>query len=192
MSRFVLRPSTIVASVVSSSIASSAAAGLVESFVIGSGAQSSHVQIQFANGNSYLYEVRYDVAGTGRSLFDAIAAAQPGYFAFETIDFSFGTALFGISVGGDSNAGFGTPPAYLDYWHYWTRGSADASWSESWVGFGARIVSDGSWDGWVFDSASEPAAVPVPGAGVIPAVGVLMNPIRRRRRLHANRFHRSA
>ena len=181
MSRSVLRPSTIVATVVSSSIASSAAAGLVESFVIGSGAQSSHVQIQFANGNSYLYEVRYDVAGTSRSLFDAIAAAQPGYFAFETIDFSFGTALVGIAIGGDSNAGFGTPPAYLDYWHYWTRGSAAAPWSESWVGFGARVVSDGSWDGWVFDSASEPANVPTPGAAILLALGLAPTSARRRR-----------
>lgn len=181
MSRSIRRRPFIVAVFGIGAVSCSAAGGLVESFVVGSGAQSSHVQIQFSNGNTYLYEVRYDVAGTGRGLFETIASAQSGYFSFETIDFSFGTALFGIAIGSDANAGFGTPPEYLDYWHYWTREPNSATWSESWIGFGARSVSNGSWDGWVFDSASEPAPVPAPAAGILLAL-VPAAASRRRRR----------
>ena len=95
------------------------------------------------------------------SLKVSIAAQKPSYF--EVISFSFGDALFGISIGADADEGFGTPPDYLDYWHYWTREGA-GQWSESFIGFGDRVVSDGSWDGWVFDSSAAPASVPAPGA----------------------------
>ncbi len=156
-----------------------AAAALVGSWTVGSGANSSFVQIEFGNGNAYLYDVRYDGAQTGRGLFDTIAAAQPGFFAFEVITFSFGDALFGISIGGDTNSGFGNPPLYLDYWHYWTRGAVADTWAESFIGFGDRTVSDGSWDGWVFNSATAPAAIPAPGAIALLAIGGLVS--RRRR-----------
>lgn len=163
-------------------VTSTSRGDFVGSYVVGSGAQSSFVQIEFANRNAYLYEVRYDVAATGRDLFLTIAAAQPGFFSFETVDFSFGTALLGIAIGDDANSGFGTPPDYLDYWHYWTREAGETSWSESWIGFGTRNVSNGSWDGWVFNSASAPAAVPAPGVAALVALGLSAGGGRRRRR----------
>jgi hypothetical protein len=46
------------------------------------------------------------------------------------------------------------------------------------VGFGDRAVSNGSWDGWVFESASAPMAVPAPGAVALLA----MVAVRRRAR----------
>ncbi|MFM7052675.1 MAG: hypothetical protein ACKOYN_11185, partial [Planctomycetota bacterium] len=61
----------------------------------------------------------------------------------------------------------------------WTRGAAGTAWAESFVGFGDRAVANGSWDGWVFDSASAPQAVPAPGAIAIAAVALLG--VRRRR-----------
>jgi hypothetical protein len=144
--------------------ATMAQADLVGSYAVGSGANASFVQFEFANTNAYLYEVRYDGALFGDDLFAIIAAAQPGFFSYQVQSFSFGDALFGVSIGADSNAGFGTPPAYLDYWHYWTKEPGDAAWTESFVGFSDRAVSNGSWDGWVFESASAPMAVPGPGA----------------------------
>jgi hypothetical protein len=143
--------------------AAAAQADLVGSYAVGSGANASFVQFEFANTNAYLYEVRYDGALFGDDLFAIIAAAQPGFFSYQVQSFSFGDALFGVSIGADSNAGFGTPPAYLDYWHYWTKEPGDAAWTESFVGFSDRAVSNGSWDGWVFDSAAAPTAVPGPG-----------------------------
>ena len=154
-------------------------ADIVDSFVVGSGASSSYLQFQFANNNTYLYEVRYDGAVFGDDLITIIAAAQPSYFAYQTISYSFGDAIVGISIGSDSNEGFGTPPEYLDYWHYWTRDDALAAWSESWVGFADRAHSNGMQDGWVFGSNSAPASVPTPSACVVIASMLLT---RRRRR----------
>lgn len=145
------------------SCAGSATADLVGNWTVGTGASASFVQVEFGNGNAYLYECRWDGAMTGQGLFELIASQQVGFFDFEVISFSFGDALFGISIGADADEGFGTPPDYLDYWHYWTREGA-GQWSESFIGFGDRVVSDGSWDGWVFDSSAAPASVPAPGA----------------------------
>ncbi len=154
-------------------------ADFVDSFVVGSGASSSYLHFQFANNNTYLYEVRYDGAMFGDDLISIIAAAQPGYFSYQTFSYSFGDAIIGIQIGSDSNEGFGTPPDYLDYWHYWTRDDASSAWSESWVGFADRAHSDGMHDGWVFGSNSAPTSVPTPSGCVMLASLILT---RRRRR----------
>jgi MYXO-CTERM domain-containing protein len=159
--------------------ATSARAELVGNYIIGNGANASFVQFQFTNANTYLYEVRYDGSMTGRALFDIVAAAQPGFFSFTYDSFSFGDFVTGITIGTDTDFGYGTPPDYLDYWHYWTRASATDAWTESFIGFADRVVANGSWDGWVFNSASAPNAVPTPSALALLAGGLLAT--RRRR-----------
>ncbi|MFM7050836.1 MAG: hypothetical protein ACKOYN_01695 [Planctomycetota bacterium] len=158
-----------------------APAALVGSYVVGSGSSASFVQIEFANANAYLYEVRYDGAMFGDDLFAIIAQAQPGFFSYVTQSFSFGDALFGIAIGGDANEGFGNPPAYLDYWHYWTREASELAWTESWTGFGDRAVTNGSWDGWVFNSNAAPATVPAPGTVVAIALSAAWTGTQRHR-----------
>lgn len=153
---------------------------LVGSYTVGTGASTSYLQFEFANSNAYLYEVRYDGSLRGDDLFAIVAAAQPGFFSYQVVSFSFGDALFGVTIGADANEGFGTPPDYLDYWHYWTRESATANWTNSMIGFADRTISDGSWDGWVFNSNAQPASVPVPACGAIMASAILT--VRRRRR----------
>ena len=157
-----------------------AQADLVGSYSVGSGASRSYLQFEFANSNTYLYEVRYDGVLRGDDLFAIVAAAQPSFFSYQVVSFSFGDALFGVTIGGDSNEGFGNPPSYLDYWHYWTREPAASTWTSAMIGFGDRVVSNGSWDGWVFNSDAPPAAVPTPAAGLALASGALL--ARRRRR----------
>lgn len=154
-------------------------AELIGSYVVGSGAKSSHLQFEFSNSNTYLYEIRYDGTLRGSDLLSIAATAQPGFFSYQTVSFSFGDALFGVTIGSDTDSGFGTPPDYLDYWHYWTRESAPSAWLSSVTGFGDRIVADGSWDGWVFNSDAPPAAVPAPAGAAILAVGAAL--ARRRR-----------
>lgn len=152
--------------------AGAAEAELVASFDVGSGSNASHLQFDFANGNSYAYIVHWEGETTGRDLFDIVSAAQPGYFVADIVSFSFGDALFSQSIGADVDAGFGTPPKYLDFWHYWTREQASDPWSSSLVGFGDRIVSNGSWDGWVFGSDNAPSVVPAPATALV-LVGLL-------------------
>lgn len=156
-----------------------AQADLVGSYAVGTGASRSYLQFEFANSNTYLYEVRYDGILRGDDLFAIVAAAQPSFFSYQVVSFSFGDALFGVTIGGDSNEGFGNPPSYLDYWHYWTRASGTDAWTESFIGFADRVVANGSWDGWAFNSASAPNAVPAPGALALLAGGLLTT--RRRR-----------
>ena len=163
------------------SAASIASGDLVGSFTVGSGSSASFVQFEFANANAYLYEVRYDGALFGDDLFAIIASAQPGYFSYDIQSFAFGDALLGVTIGADTNAGFGTPPAYLDYWHYWTRADGASAWTESFIGFSDRAVSNGSWDGWVFDSANAPTAVPAPGVAALLALSGAWTGTRRRR-----------
>lgn len=167
------------AAVAVSTLASAAQAGLVGSWTVGSGANASFLQFEFTNANTYLYEVRYDGALRGDDLFAIVAAAQPGFFSYQVISFSFGDALFAVAIGADSDEGFGTPPDYLDYWHYWTRESSQSTWTASMTGFADRVVSDGSWDGWVFNSNAAPSVVPAPATLVLLAGAAA---VRRRRR----------
>ena len=167
--------------VASLSLAAPSAAELVGSYTVGTGASASFVEFQFTNSNAYLYEVRYDGTLHGDDLFTIIASAQPGYFSYTTERFSFGVALLGVSIGADSDSGFGNPPDYLDYWHYWTREPGESDWTESWIGFGDRVLTDGSWDGWVFNSAAPPLAVPAPGALAVLAITGAWRDTRRHR-----------
>jgi hypothetical protein len=164
-----LRPASVTALLLGL-VAGQASAGLVASFEIGSGSSSSTLQFDFENGNTYVYTVFWEGATTGRDLFDIAAAAQPGFFVSDIVTFSFGDALFGQSIGTDSNAGFGTPPQFLDYWHYWVRDDIDDAWQSAMTGFADRLVIDGSWDGWVFGSDAPPSAIPAPGAIAFAAV----------------------
>jgi hypothetical protein len=173
------RSLVVAASVSVFAVGGLAHADLVGSYTVGSGASMSYLQFEFANSNTYLYEVRYDGALRGNDLFAIVAAAQPSFFSYQVVTFSFGDALFGVTIGTDTNEGFGNPPAYLDYWHYWTRESGASAWTSSMIGFGDRTVSNGSWDGWVFNSDAPPAAVPTPAAGLALIAGSLLT--RRRR-----------
>lgn len=159
------------------SLFSSAQAEIVESFQIGSGDSTSSLIFQFTNGNQYLYEVSYSEPMSGRDAFDVIEAAQSGYFIADIVTFSFGDSLFGLSIGTDQDEGFGTAPEYLDYWHYWTKSDESAEWDFSSVGFSDRILSDGSWDGYVFNSNF----APVPGCASLLAMTGIISSRRRRR-----------
>ncbi len=170
---------SVATTAVVASVGSSALAELVGTYDVGSGSEMSNLQFDFTNGDSYLYLVRYDGSHTGRDLFDIVKSAQPGTFDFATATFPFGEALFGVSIGANGDSGFGTPPEYLDYWHYWVKTDDNAAWDFSSVGFADRVVANGSWDGWVFGSNGPPAAVPAPAAAAIVALAV--SRVRRRR-----------
>jgi hypothetical protein len=169
----------IVSAIVLGTGAEPAQASLVGNYTVGAGANTSYLQFEFANANTYLYAVRYDGSLRGSDLFGIVAGAQPGFFSYQVVSFGFGDALFGVAIGSDANEGFGNEPAYLDYWHYWTREAGATNWTNSMIGFGDRTVSNGSWDAWVFDSDAAPVAVPAPAVGAVLGAIAIM---RRRRR----------
>ena len=155
----------------------SAQADIVDSFEIGSGTNTSSLIFQFTNGNQYLYEISYSEPMSGREAFDVIEAAQTGFFVADIVTFSFGDSLYGLTIGTDQDEGFGTEPEFLDYWHYWTKSDEASNWEFSSVGFSDRMLSDGSWDGYVFNSNF----APVPGCASLLAMTGIISSRRRRR-----------
>jgi hypothetical protein len=111
----------------------------------------------------------------GRDLFDIISEAQPDFFQAAIESYPFGDFLVGVTIGEDHDEGYGTPPEYLDYWHYWTIDDGSENWTESMIGFSDRVIHDGSRDGWVFNSG----IAPIPAA---PVGFFLLGVIAKRRR----------
>jgi hypothetical protein len=160
------------------------AGDIIDTVEIGEGFYTSTVQIDFSNGNGYLFDVHWEETGTtGWDLLLAIAEESDDV----ALDYSvseWGVFLQGIVAFDDSDWGVGTGwPEVEDYWHYWQRESSSQPWEFSSIGADVRQVSDGSWDGWVFLSAGEPQPVPAPGVLVLLGIGGLF---RNRRTRHSS------
>jgi hypothetical protein len=144
---------------------SEARSELVDRFTVGEGDQSAALQFDFLDGRTWVFDVAWTGELSGRGAFDLIAADTTGRFAFdfEIISYSFGDFLVGVTIEDASHHGTGTPPDYVDTWHYWTAETADEPWTESFIGFNDRALADGGRDGWVFGTLATPAVVPAPG-----------------------------
>ncbi|MCH2161402.1 MAG: hypothetical protein MK085_05965 [Phycisphaerales bacterium] len=163
-------------------IAVTSHAELVDTFTIGEGDTTAHIQFDFIVGHTYLYEIRWDgTSMTGRDVFDMIKTAQPDDFDFTYISYTFGDFLTSVTIGQDHDAGEGTtPPDYINYWHYWNRTDGE-SWQNAMSGFSDRILEDGSWDGWVFGVVDAPQEIPSPGVFGLAGIAALVARGQRRR-----------
>jgi hypothetical protein len=143
---------------------------------VGTGANTSFLVIDFKDGAKYQFAVAYDGAADGEDLLTITRDAGLG-FDVTLQSFGFGNFVDGIAYDGHTNSGFG---GNEDFWHYWTSNAADPpSWALSQVGISDRVVTDGSWDGWVYGSTAEPALVPEPSAAMLILValaGLLARP----------------
>jgi hypothetical protein len=158
------------------SFAVPAHAAIIDTFSVGSGASTSTIQIDFANGNGYIISYSWDGAATGWSALLAIDAAVTD-MAIQYQTFSFGVFLTGISIGPDHDYGTGDLWPIENYWHYWTA-EGIAPFEAAMFGAADRELRDGSRDAWVFGSSAAPAAIPAPGALALAACAGLS---RRRR-----------
>lgn len=163
-------------------LAANGSADLVGSWSLGSGDDHAEVQIDFMNGNSYLFDLAFDDELSGRDVFDLLSDAANTTsdltFDFTVISYSFGDFLTGITLNDDADYGEGSPPDYLDTWAYWTAEGGD-DWSASMIGFSDRMLVDGSRDAWVFGTGAAPATIPAPATI---AVALFVRGDRRRRR----------
>jgi hypothetical protein len=162
-------------------LCAAAAADVVATYDVGSGDLTAEIQFDFFNGNTHLYTLHWDGALTGREVFDVLLSEQPDVFAFEYESYSFGDFLTGVWISDDFDSGVGTPPDYIDFWHYWTREEGEKH-ASSMIGFGDRVLQDGSADAWVFGHDGAPATIPAPSAV---ALLLLASGRRRRRRRSA-------
>ena len=121
---------------------------------VGTGSSSAGVYIEFQDGAIYEFDVSFDGSPTGIGLFDLIEADT----SLTTVrgDFGFGVFIDGITFDGHSNVGYGGGD---DWWHYWVR-EPGGVWMSSSVGAGARVLSDGASDGWVYGHGGAPVPEP--------------------------------
>ncbi|BCW99219.1 MAG: hypothetical protein KatS3mg024_2046 [Armatimonadota bacterium] len=133
---------------------------LIVSGSAGSGNSTSYLVVDFGP-DSYAFVYYYDGVKTGFDMLQAISAAVPG-FQFTYSDYG-GGAIFvnTFAYGSYPQTGGGTT-----WWSYWLSDNG-TDWSFAPVGAGARVLADGSWDGWSFvPSFSAPA--PRPDVPLVP------------------------
>lgn len=165
-----MRPSLLASATMAvACLASSSSAAIIASYSVGSGSSTSSVQIDFSNGNGYLFTVRWDEPMNGYQLLQSIDSQ------LETVShtaqvFSFGAFVTGIGVGADTEYGEGDQWPVENYWHYWTQDSG--TWQQAMVGASDRTIFNGSFDAWVFGSSVAPQAVPAPGALALLVLGL--------------------
>jgi hypothetical protein len=146
-------------------LATSVNAAIVNAYSVGSGNKSATIQIDFENGNGYL--VNYSWSANAHSSWDAmlaIDAALPN-MSMQYDTYSFGVFLTGVTIGADTNYGQGDVEPYENYWHLWTKDSAQ--WEQAMFGASDRNLVNGASDAWVFGSSTVPQNIPAPGAAVV-------------------------
>jgi hypothetical protein len=154
-----------------------ASAAIVQTYEVGQGGTTSSIQVDFGNGNGYLFTVRFDGSLTGLGALQLMAAEVPG-FTLELESFPWGELVAGMGVGTDYDFGTGDLWPVENYWHYWVQNDA-WEWVWSPEGAGDRQLSQGSFDAWVFGSAAAPQ--PIPAAPTFAAIAAAALTRRRRR-----------
>jgi hypothetical protein len=141
---------------------------------VGTGSQQATVVINFKDNAAYEFAVSFDGTITGMGLLDLIES-QTTLTAVKQ-DFGWGLLVDGFEFQGHSNVGFGGGD---DWWQYWTKDSDSAEWQASFIGAADRVVSNGTWDGWVYGRATGPV-VPEPASMILLSAGGSFLLLRRR------------
>jgi hypothetical protein len=175
-------------------LASAASADPLITGYVGSGSQTSFLVIDFKSApapQSVAFGYRYDGVKTGGDLLDALSSNLSG-FVFEAISFP-GFGRFVDRLGYDGRILSGNDPgSETFYWAYFT--SPDSlTWSYASVGFDARVLMEGSWDGYSWTDftvgngegtapivPTTAAAAPEPGTLALLGIGLGAALIRRR------------
>ena len=150
---------------------------------VGTGAHSSHIIIDFGP-QSYDFNVHYnyDANGHGMSGTQALQLlAANSDFRATIQSFPFGNFVTGLDYGGFVQIGDGS--AGNNYWGYYLGDGT--SWTSSSIGSDTRLLTEGSYDGWVWTplNAGNPAfaTVPEPTTGMLLGIGSSLLLIRRRK-----------
>ena len=153
------------------------AGGRVISEDVGSGIHTSEVVIDFGP-QSYDFKVHYTAGITGEDALKLLEANSDFRLTVKT--YSFGDLVTGMDYGGYKQVGGGNLGD--NYWGYYL-GDGN-SWNVSGQGAGTRLLTEGSYDGWVWKAtqttAPDFAIVPEPTTGALAALTMLLL-VRRRK-----------
>lgn len=153
-----------------------------EPIQVGSGLMSSFVQVDFFEGDAFLFEVFYSEGGTtGMDLLLTLDSELGDEFTLEFLGSEDSAFITGLGYDDFLDQGKGLEGD--DWWRYWIRDDGDDLWAMAGFGPSSREVSQGSWDGWVFGRDDAPVAmkiVPAPPA-TLALAGLLIAGRRRRR-----------
>jgi len=133
---------------------------------VGAGANTSVICVDFGP-QSYDFDVHYDAAISGEQAIQLLA--QDTDLGFSDQHFGFGDFLTELKFGGYDLSGNGAGGS--GFWKYYL--STDGlAWKLSGQGFSSRMLSNGSYDGWLFSTSgpslpSQPTAVPEPAAAAL-------------------------
>ena len=127
---------------------------------VGSGVNHADVFIEWADGFTAEFRVRFGIeeadTTTGQDLMNIIEAETE--LTTVRSDFGWGEFIDGIEFLRHGNTGFAGGEFW---WHYWENDAGSRSpWRSSLIGAGARVVSHGDTDAWVYGHA----LVPVPAS----------------------------
>ena len=144
---------------------------------VGSGIHTSDVVIDFGP-QSYDFKVHYTAGITGEDALKLLEANSDFRLTVKT--YSFGDLVTGMDYGGYKQVGGGNLGD--NYWGYYL-GDGN-SWNVSGQGAGTRLLTEGSYDGWVWKAtqttAPDFAIVPEPTTGALAALTRLLL-VRRRK-----------
>jgi hypothetical protein len=146
---------------------------------VGTGANRSNIVVDFGL-QSFEFAVHYDGSITGMQALQLLE--DNSLFEFGTQTFSFGELVSELDYGGFDFAGTGSTGS--DYWSYYVGDAS--SWGFSGQGAGQRLLTDGSYDGWVWAGSQStapdrPVAVPEPASLGMLAAAAGATLLRRRR-----------
>ncbi len=151
--------------------------GRVISEQVGTGIHTSDVVIDFGP-QSYDFKIHYGPAITGEQALQLLATNTDFRLTLKT--YSFGDLVTGLDYGGYSQTGDGS--LGNNYWSYYLGDGS--TWSASGQGAGTRLLTDGSYDGWVWNPAKTTApsfaTVPEPTTGTLAMMSLLLLARRRK------------
>lgn len=145
--------------------------------LVGSGDESANVVLNFSDGATYEFVVAYPgPSTTGEQLIRTIDTALPT-FTLGSSGTGAGFFITDITYDGHTDGPAFIPPE--GWWHYWTKGGTETSWTSAQIGAGARTIDNGYTDGWVFGNA----AAPIPEPATAGLIGAAMVGLLARRRV---------